>query len=407
MRVRALAGIAAAGVLIAVALAPGLPRDARGPAASPTFEPSNEANVAEFIQRHTIEKATSPAPDRFAWLLSDVVGTVILPEDEKVPVAILSGTGSPNVSPAGRHLYYWTNEARGMRRLHIFDTITLARPQVLLDTDVYAKLPLLWSTDEQFVAFPLPDLPATTRIVDLASNTSVEGSTSVIAALPLWSSPAGVTADPGTSMPRVTSRFARPDGSATTYLDFDSSAGGRWFGERVEVATGSRTPVEWSFGGNPQAVIRIGPGTDTPVRYDGAPARDADGKLGADRALWSVRQSLGSPPRREAVRAMTYSEYTKSSGSYMTIVPLDLVVYVVVIEVDEPVYFSRGDVSCRELFALLRSDGRREGTSVGCMGNTWPTDRLPPAFASPDPRDWTSPKGPPTPGPSTTPSIRR
>lgn len=390
-----------------MALAPALPRDARGPTASPTSEPSNEGSVAEFIRSHTIEKAPSPAPDRFAWLLSDVVGTVILPEDETVPVAVLSGIGWPAVSPGGRHLYYWTNEARGTRRLHLFDTITLARPQVLLDTDVYAKLPLLWSTDEQFVAFPLPERPATTRIVDLATNTAVEGSSSVIAALPIWSGTAGVAADPGTSMPRVISRFARPGGSAITYLDFDSSAGGRWFGERVDVATGSRTPVEWNFGGNPLAVIRVGPRTDTIVRYDGAPPRDADGKLGADRALWSVRQSLASPPRREAVRAMTYSEYTKSSGSYMTIVPLDLVVYVAVIEVDEPVYFPRGDVSCRELFALLRSDKRGEGSGSGCMGNSWPTDLLPPAFASPDPRDWTSPQGPPTPGPSTTPSIRR
>lgn len=408
MRVRALAGIAAAGVLVAVGFAASLRPDTKTPTASPMVEPSNEASVAEFIRNHTIENAPSPVPDRFAWLLSDVVGTVILPEDGKVPVAILSSIGRPDVSPAGRHLYYWTNEARGMRRLQVFDTMTLARPQLLLETDVFTKLPLLWSTDERFVAFPLPDRPATTRIVDLASNTSVEGSSIVIAALPLWSrAAASPPADPGTSMPRVTSRFARPDGSATTYLDFDSSAGGRWFGERVELATGARIPVEWSFGGNPQAVIRIGSRTATTVRYDQAPPRDADGKLGADRALWSFRQSVGSPPRREAVRAMPYSEYTKSAGTYMPIVPLDLVVYVVVIEVEDPVYFARGDVSCRELFALLRSDGRGEGTGGGCMGNTWPTDRLPPAFAVPDPRDWTSPKGPPTPGPSSTPSIRR
>jgi len=56
----------------------------------------------------------------------------------------------------------------------------------------------------------------------------------------------------------------------------------------------------------------------------------------------------------------------------MPVVPLDLVVYVVVIEVEEPVDFSRGGVSCRELFAVLRSDGRGEGSSGGCMGNSWP-----------------------------------
>ena len=208
-------------------------------------------------------------------------------------------------------------------------------------------------------------------------------------------------------MKRVISRVARPDGSATTYLDFDSSAGGRWFGERVEVATGARTPVEWSFGGNPEAVIRIGQRSEGTAQVDQAPPRDAAGKMTADGALWSFRQSVRSPVRREAVRGMPYAEYSKSAGSYMPVVPLDLVVYLVVIEVEEPVDFSRGGVSCRELFAVLRSDGRGEGSSGGCMGNSWPTDRLPPAFATPDPRDWSSPKGPPTPGPSTSPSIRR
>jgi hypothetical protein len=408
MRVRALAGIAAAGVLIAVALAASLPPDTRAPTASPTSEPSNEASVAEFIRSHTIESAPPSAPDRFAWLLSDVVGTVILPEDERIPVATLSNIGRPEVSPAGRRLSYWTNEARGMRQLHVFDTITFAKPRMVLETDIFTKLPLLWSTDEQFVAFPLPDRPSATRIVDLATGTSVEGGSTAIAALTLWSRPPTTPpTDPGTSMPRVTGRFARPDGSATTYLDFDSSAGGRWFGERVEVATGARTPVEWSFGGNPIAVIRTGPPPKEAFVFDQAPPRDADRKMGADRALWSFRQSVGSPPRREAVRAMPYSEYSKSAGSYMPIIPLDLVVYVVVIEVEEPRYFARGNVSCRELFAVLRSDERGEGSGGGCMGNSWPTSLLPPAFASPDPRDWTSPKGPPTPGPSTTPSIRR
>lgn len=408
MRVRAVAGIAAGGLLIAVMLVASLSPDVPEPTPSPTSDPANDASVAKFIRIQTAASKPPATPDRFAWLLSDVVGTVILPEDETVPIATLASIGHPQVSPAARHLYYWTNEARGMRRLHIFDTIALTTPKVVLETDVFTKLPLLWSTDERLVAFPLPERPATTRIVDLTNLTSVEGSSSVIAALPIFSGPAGIPPpDPGTSMPRVTSRFARPDGSATTYLDFDSSAGGRWFGERVEVTTGARIPVEWSFGGNPQAVIRIGPPAKDAFQFDQAPPRDADGKMGADRALWSFRQGIGSPPRREAVRAMPYSEYTKSSGSHMPIVPLDLVVYVVVIEVEDPVLFSRANVTCRELFALLRSDGRGEGTGGGCMGNSWPTDRLPPAFAVPDSRDWTSPKGPPTPGPSVTPSIRR
>jgi hypothetical protein len=408
MRIRAIAGVTAAGLFIGMAFAASLRADIKAPTASPTSDPASEASVAEFIRSHTIESAPFSTPDRFAWLLSDVVGAVILPEDKKIPVATLSSIGRPEVSPAARHLYYWTSEARGMRQLHVFDTITFATPRVVLETDAFTKVPLLWSADEQFVAFPLPDRPSTTRIVDLATGTSVEGGSSAVGTLPLWNRPAsGPSADPGTSMPRVTSKFARPDGSATTYLDFDSSAGGRWFGERVTVATGERTPVEWSFGGNPSAVIRIGAPAKEAFNFDQAPPRDADGKMGADRALWSFRQSIGSPPRREAVRAMPYSEYSKSAGSYTPSIPLDLVIYVVVIEVEDPVYMARGDLSCRELFAVMRSDGRGEGSGGGCMGNSWPTSLLPPAFASPDPRDWTSPKGPPTPGPSSTPSIRR
>lgn len=408
MRIRAIAGVAAAGLIVGLAFAASPRADINAPTASPTSDPVNDASVAEFVRTHAVESAPSSTPERFAWMLTDVVGIVILPEDETVPAAVLTGIPRPEVSPASRHLYYWTNEAHAMRQLHVFDTITFAKPRVVLETDIFTKLPLLWSTDEQFVAFALPDRPSTTRIVDLANGTSVEGSSSGIGALPLWKHPASSPpADPGTSMPRVTSKFARPDGSATTYLDFDSSTGGRWFGERIEVATGARTPVEWRFGGNPSAVIRIGAPVKEAFNFDQAPPRDADGKMGADRALWSFRQSVGSPPRREAVRAMAYSEYSKSAGSYMPIVPLDLVVYVVVIEVEDPVYMARGDVSCRELFAVIRSDGRAEGSGGGCMGNSWPTSRLPPAFGSPDPRDWTSPKGPPTPGPSITPSTRR
>jgi hypothetical protein len=405
MRIRALAGIAAISLVMAVAYAASRPPGAKSPAASPSTQPANDV-VAEFVQTRTVQRA-APA-DRFAWLLSDVVGTVILPEDGTVPAAILTGIGHPAVSPTARHLYYWTNEPRGMRQLHIFDTITLARPRVILETDVFAKLPLNWSADEQFVAFPLPADPSTTRVVDLPSGAFVEGSSSLISASPIFNPLAAIPpADPGTSMPRVISHFARPDASATTYLDFDSSAGGRWFGERVEVSTGARTPVEWSFGGNPEAVIRIGPPASATAHFDQAPPRDAQGKLTPDGALWSFRQTVGSPIRREAVRGMPYVEYSKSAGSYMPIVPLDLVVYVMVIEVEDPVYFARGNVSCRELFAVFRSDGRWEGTGGGCMGNSWPTDRLPPGFATPDPHDWTSPNGPPTPGPSTTPSIRR
>ena len=403
---RAIAGIATAGLLLTVGLAAYLGRDTRAPAPSPAPEPSTKAGAAAFIQAHAIARA--PSADRFAWLLSDVVGTVILPEDEKVPAAVLSNIGHPAVSPGGRHLYYWTNEARGSRQLHIFDTITFARPQVILQTDLFTKLPLLWSTDEQFVAFPLPEDPSRTRIVDLLSGASVEGSSTVISALPMFTHPGAIPpADPGTSMPRVTSRFARPDGSAMTYLDFDSSAGGRWFGERVEIATGARTPVEWSFGGNPEAVIRVGPPGVGTAQFDEAPPRDGAGKMTPDGALWSFRQGVSSAIRREAVRGMPYAEYSKSAGSYMPVIPPDLVVYVMVIEVEDPMYFARGNVSCRELFAVFRSDGRSEGTGNGCMGNTWPTNSLPPAFATPDPRDWISPKGPPTPGPSTTPLIRR
>ncbi|TMC45484.1 MAG: hypothetical protein E6J23_04650 [Chloroflexi bacterium] len=406
MPVRIVAGITAAALLVALGIAASWVPQARPPAASPASEPSNPGDLAAFVRAHA--QTTAAAPDRFAWLLSDVVGTVILPEDEKRPAAVLGGIGRPEVSPGARHLSWWTNESRGVRQLHVFDTMSFANPRVILETEVFLKLQLLWSTDEQLVAFPVPDHPSTTRITDLTAGTSIDGDSATVAALSIWSrQPAGPAPDPGTSLPRVISRFARPDGSATTYLDFDSSAGGRWFGERVDVATGTRTPVQWSFGGNPVAVIRIGPPGNEAMHFNQSPPRDADGKITPDGALWSFRQGVASPVRREAVRAMPYAEYSKSAGSYTPIIPLDLVIYVVVIEVEEPVYFARGNVSCRELVAFVRSDARTEGSGGGCMGNSWPTSLLPPAFGAPDPRDWSSPKGPPTPGPSTTPSIHR
>jgi len=406
MRVRALFAIAAAtALLVALAFAASRSPDLRSAATPTAAEPASEVGVTEFITTHTHTSAA--AAGRFAWLLSDVVGTVILPEDERVPAAVLSGVGRPEVSPAARHLSWWTNEAQGTRQFHVFDTVTFASPKVILETEVFTKLPLLWSKDEELVAFAVPERPSTTRIVALADGTSIDGDSSTTAALPLWSQPAALAPDPGTLMPRVISRFARPDGSATTYLDFDSSAGGRWFGERVDVATGARTPIEWSFGGNPVAVIRIGPSANGAVHFDQAPPRDGDGKLTADGALWSFRQGIQSPAHREAVRAMPYSEYARSATSYTSLIPPDLVVFFVVIEVEEPVFFARGGASCRELVGLLRGDARGEGAGGGCMGNSWPGNLLPPAFASPDPRDWSSAKSLPTPGPSPTPSIRR
>src|SRR5205823_9563534 len=150
-------------------------------------------------------------------------------------------------------------------------------------------------------------------------------------------------------------------------------------GGRDRRADPRRVELRWE----PAAVIRVGPGAGETMRFDQAPPRDADGRITPDGALWSFRQGVTSPVRREAVRGMPYVEYSKSAGSYTTIIPLDLVVYVMVIEVEEPVLFTRGGVSCRELFAFVRSDGRGEGSGGGCMGNTWPTDRLPPAFATP------------------------
>src|SRR5437660_9198318 len=199
MRVRALAGIAAAGLLVALALAAARPPGASSPQASPTPEPAVDTTVAEFIQTHA---HTSQSPVRFAWLLSDVVGTVILPEDEKRPAAVLGGIGRPEVSPGARHLSWWTNESRGVRQLRVFDTMSFASPRVILETEVFLKLQLLWSTDEQLVAFPVPDHPSTTRITDLTAGTSIDGDSATVAALSIWSrQPAGPAPDPGTSLP--------------------------------------------------------------------------------------------------------------------------------------------------------------------------------------------------------------
>src|SRR3979490_2531485 len=113
MRIRAAAGFAAAGLLGGVVVAAYLAPDTKAPAPSPTSEPTNEASAADFIRTHAI--ASTSAADRFAWLLSDVVGAVILPEDERIPVAVLSSIGHPAVSAGARHLYYWTTEERGLR----------------------------------------------------------------------------------------------------------------------------------------------------------------------------------------------------------------------------------------------------------------------------------------------------
>src|SRR5437879_5290974 len=175
MTVRALSGIAAAAALLAAlafaaSRSPDLPHSTATP---PTAEPSSDASVTEFITTHTHTSAA--AAGRFAWLLSDVVGTVILPEDGRVPAAVLTGVGRPEVSPSGRHLSWWTNEARGIRQLHLFDTVTFATPRVILETEIFTKLPLLWSSAEELVAFAVPERPSTTRIIDLADGTSIEG----------------------------------------------------------------------------------------------------------------------------------------------------------------------------------------------------------------------------------------
>jgi hypothetical protein len=378
-----------------------------GPAvAPPTAESATPVHAEEILDFVHDRQVVVGAADQFGWLLQDTEGMTLRGEDDRVAAAVIADLRGVEVSPGARHLYYWTYESHGVRQLHVFDTVTLAAPRVVLETAIRTKLPLAWTAEEQFVAFPLPERPDMTRVVDLVTGSSVEAATNAVRALPIWASPASIPSiDPGTTMPKVDTRATRPDGSATTYLAFDASAGGRWFGERVEVPSGRRTPVEWNTGGNPSGIIRLGARTGATIRYENAPPRE-NGKLGASRALWSVRQNVGSAVRREAVRAMPYSDWIAFGSSYSTGVPRDLEVYVVIIEAEDPEYFSRGGVSCRELFALLRSDGRFEGAGGGCMGNVWPAS-LPAAFATPDFRDWTSPKGTATPGPSQTPSIRR
>jgi hypothetical protein len=396
-----LAALLACAAVAVACTGPG-PSAAASPSAA-TLASARPEEVLDFI--HGRQIAVTPA-DRFGWLLQDTEGMTVRGEDDPVVAAVIADLRGVEVSPGARHLSYWTYESNGTRQLHVFDTVSLAPPSVVLQTGIPTKLPLEWTADEQFVSFPLPERPDLTRVVDLVSGASVEAATNLVRTLSIWVSPTPTPAvDPGTAMPKVDTRATRPDGSATTYLAFDSSAGGRWFGERVEIPSGKRTPVEWNTGGNPSGIIRMGARNGATLRYENAPPRE-NGKLGATRALWTVRQNVASAVRREAVRAMTYGDWVAFASSYSTGVPRDLEIYVVIIEVEEPEYFSRGNVSCRELFALLRSDGRFEGTGGGCMGNVWPTN-LPAAFATPDPRDWTSPKGPAAPGLSRTPSIRR
>jgi hypothetical protein len=398
---RELAALVACAAAIAVACTePGPAAVSRTAATSASARPEE---VLDFV--HGRQIVATPA-DRFGWLLQDTEGMTVRGEDDSVAAAVIADLRGVEVSPGARHLSYWTYESKGTRQLHVFDTVSLAAPRVVVETGMRTKLPLEWTMDEQFVSFPLPERPELMRVVDLVSGVSVEAATNVVRALSIWATPAPIPSiDPGTAMPKVDTRATRPDGSATTYLAFDSSAGGRWFGERVEVPSGKRTPVEWNTGGNPSGIIRMGARGGATLRYENAPPRE-NGKLGASRALWTVRQNVGSAVRREAVRAMPYGDWIAFGSGYTTGVPRDLEIYVVIIEVEEPEYFSRGNVSCRELFALVRSDGRFEGTGGGCMGNVWPTS-LPAAFAMPDPRDWTSPKGPAAPDPSQTPSIQR
>lgn len=402
---RGIAGLAllAAGALV-VAIAASLDRS---PAPTPTFtpEPASSTDLAEFVRTNQLPSIAAPA--KHGWLLRDVMGWVVRAEDESQPLAVLTRTPTLEVSHAGRHLSYWTNEAKGVRQLHVFDTVALEAPRVVFETAEFGKVPLSWSTDEQFLALPLLDRPGLARLIHVSSGRWLEATAATIAALPLWGGArARPQADPGTSMPVVAHKFTRLDGSATTYLTFDSSAGGRWYGERVEVATGKRTPVQWDTGGNPQDVLWVG--TATPAHHDAAPPLDVDGKITAARALWLVRQNASAPVTREAVRSMSYGEYFDAMGGGGLQIPRDLIVHAVVLQTESQP--GRGGlreaqrITCRSTFALVRSDGRLEGTGGGCSTELWPP-KLPPAFGAPHPLDWTSPLGPRTPAPS--PSVVR
>jgi hypothetical protein len=331
---------------------------------------------------------------------------VIRAEDESSPAAVLTGALTVEASPAGRHLSYWTYEAKGLRQLHVFDTITLGPAKVIFETEDFGKIPVKWSADEQFVAIPLVSRPGTERLVHVNTGGWLDTTSATIASLPVWGGAAArPQADPGTSMPVVVSRFTRLDGSATTYLTFDSSAGGRWYGERVEVATGKRTPIEWSTGGNPQDVIWVGYTSARHV-HSAAPPRGSDGEITAAGALWAARQNVGAPVTREAVRSMRYGEYFDWNGGGGLQPPRGLTVHIVVFQTEaQPKRgLLGGQMNCRSTISMIRADGRSEGTFWGCTAELWPS-RLPPAFAIADQTDWTSPKGPTTPAPS--PSIVR
>src|SRR2546423_6622346 len=236
--------------------------------AGPTAESSatGSADVLEFVHDRHVVVATA---DRFGWLLQDTQGMILRGEDDPVAAAVIADLRGVEVSPGARHLSYWTYETKGVRQLHVFDTVSMAPPEVVLETAIRTKLPLAWTADEQFVAFPLPERPDVTRVVDLVGGSSIEAPTTVVRGFSVWATPAPIpNIDPGSTMPRVDTRATRPDGSATTYLAFDSSAGGRWFGERVEVPSGKRTPVEWNTGGNPSGIIPMGVGTGGSARDD-------------------------------------------------------------------------------------------------------------------------------------------
>ena len=395
------------------------------PAPSGTAAPSEQApaRLAAFFASHP--PRTPAAPAAYGWLLTDRTGVVVRKEDDTVAAALLADIGSVYVSPGARHLSYVTAEPRGVRQLHIFDTVGLTPPLVALETEYVGKLVPAYSPDERFAAIVVPDRPRELRVVDLISGDAAaltlaptmsvirwiadgvvlarEGSptytlidpqtgttTEISQADPRLTAQAPSKNIPGTSAVTADATFRRPDGTAATYLKFDSTKGGRWYGERVE-SSGLHVPVEWTTGGNPVQQIYVG--TSAPVtatlRYESAPPRDADGKLGEARALWFVRQSVSGPVTREAVRAVKYADYLATGQGGSTAIPADATVYVVVIQANFTMATRAGPLQCGAMFALLRSDDPAgPGVGGGCSAASWPTN-LPPAFATADPFDWT------------------